>query len=219
MGKKLDIIGVRFASVTVISESSDRSSSGKVLFNCLCDCGEHFCAIGSNLKTGNTRDCGCGRLRSQTSHNMSKSKIYSVWASMKNRCTSKGSPNYVNYGARGITYDSGWETFEGFCREMGESYQDGLSLDRIDNDKGYSKDNCRWTSKQVQSRNRRKRKNTSSQYRGVSFDRRSGKFVARARTLNGKSVHIGVYNDEVSAAKAYDLFVKTNNLPDIVNFN
>ena len=79
-------------------------------------------------------------------HRMSSHKIYQVWASMRQRCNNPKCKAFKKYGAKGITCAASWSTFEGFWSDMGDSYQDGLTIDRIDSSKGYSKDNCRWLS-------------------------------------------------------------------------
>ena len=90
-----------------------------------------------------------------THHGMSATRPYHIWQAMKTRCTNEGQPNYRNYGGRGISYPPEWETFEGFWRDMAERYADDKTLDRIDNSKGYSKENCRWTTCKRNSRNKR----------------------------------------------------------------
>jgi hypothetical protein len=87
-------------------------------------------------------------------HGKRKDPIYYVWRSMKQRCLNKNHKNYDRYGGRGITVCDEWlNSFENFYRDMGDRPK-GLSLDRIDNNKGYSKENCRWTTFKNQSRNR-----------------------------------------------------------------
>jgi hypothetical protein len=87
-------------------------------------------------------------------HGFFGTKVYQVWAAMKNRCLCKSNKDYEKYGGRGITVDADWLSFENFYRDMGDS-PDGHSLDRIDNSKGYSKNNCRWANSQTQQNNRR----------------------------------------------------------------
>lgn len=90
-----------------------------------------------------------------THHGMSATRPYHIWQAMKTRCTNERQPNYRNYGARGIAYPPKWETFEGFWQDMSEGYADDKILDRIDNAKGYSKENCHWTTCKCNSRNKR----------------------------------------------------------------
>lgn len=81
--------------------------------------------------------------------------IYGSWYAMKQRCKNPNNIGYKNYGGRGINYEKRWEHFENFKQDMGETYQDGLRIDRIDNNKNYFKENCRWTTYKVQNNNRR----------------------------------------------------------------
>lgn len=86
-------------------------------------------------------------------HNMRNTRAYRSWTSMKMRCNWKGWHKYKFWGGRGIGYDPRWESFEEFFKDMGER-PEGTSLDRIDNDKNYSKENCRWATITEQNRNR-----------------------------------------------------------------
>lgn len=86
---------------------------------------------------------------------LSKTNFYRVWVEMKRRCNAKNRPNYKDYGARGIRVCEGWLEFKGFYEDMYSSYKQGLSLDRIDNNKGYCKENCRWATKTESNQNKR----------------------------------------------------------------
>lgn len=135
--------------------------SGPTLALVVCKCGTQKTVEISQLLGGRTNSCGC--LRSElikeknTTHGLSRShrSLYSLWSSMLERCQAKESKSYPNYGGRGITVSESWQSFENFLRDMGEK-PDGKSLDRIDNNAGYSKENCRWASAAEQQRNTRR---------------------------------------------------------------
>ena len=90
--------------------------------------------------------------------------MYSSWAHMKTRCDNSNIPDFRLWGGRGITYIPEWKSFKNFSKDMAGTYKKGLQLDRIDNDKGYSKENCRWVDQIVQNNNRRD--NIYLQYNG-----------------------------------------------------
>ena len=89
-----------------------------------------------------------------TTHGMAKSKTYNSWLNMKNRCNDPSHNRYHLYGGRGISYDPRWESFENFYEDMGVCPED-MSLDRIDVNGNYCKDNCRWTTDIQQANNKR----------------------------------------------------------------
>ena len=91
--------------------------------------------------------------RYNKSHGLRNTKLYNIWNSMLGRCNRPSQDSYRIYGAKGIKVCKEWHNFVNFYADMGNSYKDGLSLDRIDNSKGYYKENCRWVTVKEQARN------------------------------------------------------------------
>ena len=150
MGKYEDMTGRRFGMLTVISRADNRGTS--VMWNCLCDCGNTSIANGNNLRRGATRSCGCQLIK----HGQKGTRLYNIWGGMKARCYRPNHRWYKRYGGRGITVCNEWlHDFQAFYDwAMANGYKDSLSLDRQDNDKGYSPDNCRWATEVEQKNNR-----------------------------------------------------------------
>jgi hypothetical protein len=146
-----DLSGLSFNGVEILRVSHVKRS---YFYVCRCSCGTEFTAEGDKIKRGHTRSCGC--INESLKHGKVGSSTYGIWAAMKTRCLNQNSPAYPYYGARGITVCERWMEFRKFLEDMGER-PPGLSIDRIDNDKGYEPGNCRWATPLEQSHNRRKR--------------------------------------------------------------
>lgn len=194
MPNLIDLTGQRFGRLTVI-ERAGNDNNGSPKWKCKCDCGVKKVVYGSSLRKGETRSCGClaRELSSERkkTHGLSKSKLHGVWANMKDRCENKNCKSFQHYGARGISVCDEWHDFQCFYDwSISAGYSEGLSLDRIDVNKGYSPDNCRWATSKIQANNQRN--NHRIEYDGEThtisewaelFD--IPKFVLYARIKNG----------------------------------
>ena len=184
-----------------------------------CYCGNEFKARISAVKRNDTKSCGCLHKEKTVLHGMTKHRLYDTWKKMIDRCTKKISKDYKGYGGRGITVCIEWLDIRVFIKDMYPSYKEGLTIDRINNDLGYSKSNCRWVNQNIQSRNtRRVRTNNTSGFKGVSFNKKSQKFRTQI-AVNSKKIFLGYFKDPIEAAKAYDKYVIDNSLEHTRNFN
>lgn len=137
---------------------------------CRCDCGAEVIVFGYALKNGNTKSCGCLQKELaktvHTTHSFAHISEYRIWRNIKQRCYNPKHDSYKDYGGRGITMCDEWkESFEAFYRDMGPRPSHHHSIDRRDNDKGYSKDNCRWATWEEQNSN--KRNSVFYEYKGI----------------------------------------------------
>ena len=168
MSRKTDLKGKKFGRLLVLSEAeSNKRGSAKWL--CQCECGTQKVVDGGNLRRGLTRSCGCLQKEITSAcnrtHGMALTPTYQVWKDMQNRCNKPDNRGYKDYGGRGITVYPQWDKFENFYADMGER-PDGLQIERRDNNKGYSPENCNWVTAQEQQRN--KRNNRVIKYGGKS---------------------------------------------------
>lgn len=150
------MIGQKFGKLTVLEELHERTKHGRIVYKCKCDCGNICNVIGSCLRNGNTKSCGCLKDGHPT-HNKSNTKLYKIYNSMLDRCCNKNNKRYIDYGGRGIDVCQEWKhDFEAFYNwAINNNYKEGLSIDRIDNDRNYSPDNCKWSTLKQQANNRR----------------------------------------------------------------
>lgn len=141
-----------------LSELPHRSNDGHIKWLCRCDCGDVSEYIATRVKHNRVNQCKkCGFKvigTKNTTHGMRKTGTYSSWISMKDRCLNKNSKDFDSYGAKGITVCKEWaDSFEQFYLDMGEKPR-GKSIDRIDNNLGYFKENCRWATHSEQQKNK-----------------------------------------------------------------
>jgi hypothetical protein len=164
----IDMTGQRFGRLVVVSRAESRNK--RAMWNCVCDCGNKVVVAGKDMRDGKTKSCGCyhkehystpprmtGSKNPSYKHGKSGSKLFGVWASIVQRCTNKNNKAFHMYGARGITVCKEWETdFQAFHDwAIANGYASGLSIDRINNNDGYSPDNCRWVCSLTQNNNKR----------------------------------------------------------------
>lgn len=158
--KKNDLIGQRFGALEVLADGG-RNKKQNVLWLCRCECGNSSLVTAYDLRRGKAKSCGCrSNANWLVTHGMGRkgkkrSKIYSIWAAMVNRCTNPNDQQWRNYGGRGIYVCDEWRVFTNFFKSVGDIPYPTATLDRIDNFGGYEPSNVRWVTATEQSRNKR----------------------------------------------------------------
>ena len=138
-----------------------------------------------------------GKNNSNYKHGMARTPEYKSWQSMVQRCTNPGNRDFKNYGGRGIRVCDRWKAFPNFYADMGDR-PEGLTIERIDNDKGYSPGNCKWVTCFEQNQNQRMDSANKTGVVGVSFDKKSKRYRVQVKR-NGKAYHLG-YFDTIQGA-------------------
>ena len=160
---KKDITGEKRFMATAIRPIESRRGTWYWEFEC--DCGNHFISSGKDFSHGKIKSCGClnrkkasiRAIERNTTHGKRNTRLYTIWKGMKARCGNPSATGFSNYGGRGIHVCSQWiNNFEEFYHwAVSNGYADNLTIDRINNDKGYCPDNCRWVTMKDQQNNRR----------------------------------------------------------------
>lgn len=180
MPNPLDISNQKYGRLFALNYSHTENSKRYWTFRC--DCGAISTKRVADVTQGKTRSCGCFDKETRSSraktHGLTNTQLHTVWLKIRSRCNSRSDKAYPQYGGRGIALCERWNDFENFRSDMGERPSDKHSIERIDNNKGYSPDNCRWATADEQNRNTR-------QNRWITFQRR--KYI-----ISDLARHLGV---------------------------
>jgi len=158
MGAFKNLVGERYGRLTVAKFGGRRNR--RSYWVCVCDCGAEVEIRADSIRSGSTTSCGCAQKQAvseaNSKHGMCESPEYIAWTQARYRCGKKDHPNYRNYGGRGISVCDRWQdSFDAFYADMGPRPSDKHSLERVDNDKGYSPENCKWATSKEQGNNKR----------------------------------------------------------------
>lgn len=155
-----DLTGRVFGRLMVVGNAGKRGRN--IVWHCRCECGNTSVVQGGALENGSVRSCGCLQKElaaaKKHKHGMVDTRVYRIWSNMKNRCNNPNDHRYSDYGGRGIAICDEWNN--DFCAfhdwSLKAGYNDSLTLERKDNDKGYTPDNCIWATRIVQMNNTRR---------------------------------------------------------------
>ena len=180
------------------------------LFECQY-CKKEFEARTTHIKSGNTKSCGC---LSGEKHGLTSHKFYNTWKHMVDRCSNPNNKDYIHYGARGIIVCEEWLDIRNFVDWAERTYPNtkGVSLDRIDNGKGYSPENCRWADATTQILNQRKRKDNTSGFVGIYWNNKNNNWMAKIKS-GDFFIYIGSFPTIEDAVLARDNYIIENKLP------
>lgn len=176
MPQKHFLTGKRFDRLVVGERFPTEPPNFRARYRCRCDCGVEIAALQQGLLSGQTRSCGCGlprkpeyhghtrRLKEEGRDQFGRTPEYRVWRSMQDRCNNPNHNSFPRYGGRGIEICERWRSFSNFLEDMGSRPSSRHSIERDDNNLGYSKDNCHWALPTEQQRNTRATKFGSSSF-------------------------------------------------------
>lgn len=151
--------GDKFGCLSVVSEV-EKNKFNKRQFLCRCECGQSCTVLLENLRSGHTKSCGCNKITltstEKKTHGFSRTRLYGIWAGMKNRCYNPNVKSFKDYGAKGVRVCDDWQEFAPFCDwALKNGYQNDLTIDRKNPFGNYEPRNCRWATRKEQRMNRR----------------------------------------------------------------
>ena len=195
---KLDLKGQKFGRLTVIQrvDKPPNATDRHIRWLCKCDCGCETVVASDRLKSGSTQSCGCLKRelsserikahgKSHTKHGLCYTRLYNIYRHMISRCYRENDPKYKDYGGRGITVCAEWR--RDFCAfydwSIANGYADELTIDRRNNEEGYSPNNCRWVTNKEQQNNKRNNKIITVDGEGLTLAQAAEKAGVSTQTM------------------------------------
>jgi len=187
MTKRKDYAGNKYGRLT--AKEFSHSENGTTFWVFVCECGTEVTRRVNNVTSGNTTSCGCYKTEvmseyDRTTHGLYYTPFWHCFHGARHRCENTNDTDYKDYGGRGIKFC--WESLEEFAGDLQDTYFTGATLERIDVDGNYCKENCKWETRKKQARNRRKTKSNTSGVTGVGFNAEDNRWFAHWRSLDGK---------------------------------
>lgn len=199
--------GEKYGRLTTISFSNRKTTGGHTIrsWECLCDCGKVSYADSGSLTSGHTQSCGCYKseivVARNTTHGQIRQPAYNSWRAMRERCYNPNSTAYTNYGGKGVVVCDRWrgdEGFQNFLEDMGER-PEGMSINRINGAKIYSKETCEWATNSLQGFDKGIRSSNTSGKTGINWDDKIQRWRTSIRK-EGQAYYLGVYRSFEEAA-------------------
>lgn len=218
MGKLIDLTGKQFGRLTVIERVDTNATNVGARWLCKCSCGNQKIIKSASLVTGKTKSCNCIRdekaAKRMTTHGKSKTLLYEIWQSIKQRTGNENNKDYKNYGGRGIFMAEEWKNdfiaFEEWALKSG--YEKHLTIERIDVNKGYFPENCTWIKNELQWINKR---NTNLYfYKGEVKDIR---YFSEKYNINYNTLRSRINNHKWPIEKAIETEVKNSGAKGLSN--
>jgi len=211
MFERIDLTGKVFSYLTVISylstarEYSGNPSDTGAIWRCICVCGKEVSIRATSLKSESTKSCGCMKSHlsslANVTHGLTKTPEYVTWRHMRERCNNTKHHAYDRYGGRGIAVCDRWGSFKLFLEDMGKRPSLSFTIDRKDNDAGYSPDNCCWASKSQQAINKSNTMMITSEITGETLCATDWSIKLNgAKTIVGKRIKAG-WDEQVAITK------------------
>ena len=185
------------------------------IFRCK-ECNKNFTTRVTNIKTLKSNSCGC--LPKHKTHGQSNTRLYRVYEGMKSRCYTRGRKDQKHYYDKKIEICNEWlnNNSSFFDWALSNGYKDNLTIERIDGNKNYTPENCKFENYHIQATNKPKIMSTNtSGYKGVTFVNKTGRYNSRI-CIHGKRKTLGTFNTALEASNAYDKFITENNLTEYI---